>query len=358
MYDNLNFAPPHEAHPSSLEELRELAASKFAVTVEPEVMLDNSQISDGGIITIPKVGEYPMTKPAFRQLCVRRLHIPDPFAQFIPWDLLSHNIHQLFPKSNPVNIIRRDVDGAITGFAPTNIEPVSYEDILTAMLQYEGFDETYKMSIADETVAVDFPWDLFEEGDFRSIEPIKGDVMKSGYRFLHSPGGFSQTVMRFMLWRLVCLNGLVMPSTFDSVKMRIKPGREVSQAVETFIRKVTNFGPQLTQLALPDRIRELDQPMPADFFARTWKGIKKIVDNDTDFVDVDIFEVEEEKRKDWIANARDYMKGKAESLEMTTVNGWKMVNNLTHRAKEFDQHKCHQMENYAGKLLINQVPEA
>jgi len=147
---------------------------------------------------------------------------------------------------------------------------------------------------------------------------------------------------------------MVLPSTVDSIKMRLKPGRDPEKAISTFIKKVTDFGPALTTLALPERIRELDKPLPADVFSRYWKGVKKMVDNDTDFVDVEIFECDEDVRKGWMSNAKNYNKGKAEILETTTVNGWSMVNNLTHKAKEFAQHQRHAMENFAGKVLINQ----
>jgi hypothetical protein len=352
MYNNLNFAPPHEMRPTSLEELRELAETKFAFTSEA-VDLSSAQVNDEGIITV--LGEdFPMTKPAFRQLCTRRLKIPDPFAKFIPWELLSYNIHDIMPRMGEMNVVHREDDNAIIGFAPMNYVPVDHTAMLDKIQSHSAFEETFKMSISDESMAIDFPWGLFDEKEL-SIEPIKGDVIKSGMRLMHSPAGFTQTALRYMLWRLVCGNGMVMPSTIDSIKMRLKPGRDIEKGIDTFLQKAEKQGPHLGSMALPARIIELDNPMNADTFSKYWKGIKKVVDNDADFTDVQVFECTDEDRKDWMSNSKAYSRGRAEKLETTTVNGWAMVNNLTHLAKEFDQRTRHAMENFAGKILINQT---
>lgn len=349
MYNHLTFASVREHRSTDLQELVGLAKEKFHY---------DSQIVDISSLTITDKGtllfqgqERIMLRPAFIQLC-KRLKIPDPFAKHIPWGLLKHNITTLSMAYDiQVRVFTRD-DDTIVNVANGSFIPLGHSAFIESM--QDKLPNITRGVISDITLELDSVEPIFgEKGKYPDIKPRKGDVIKTGLRFKNSMTGFNFTSAALLLWRLICLNGMTLPVKLGFAKMRTKPDRELSVSLNHFLSQVDNLGLQAN--SVEKALKGLNRPLNSLEFARYWKGLDKIV-RDRDYLDTEIFVVDTEERQEFLSDGRMAKKFPDRTPMDTGVNGYELVNNVTDRAKTFDQTIRLRLEEFAGKIVSNQMP--
>jgi hypothetical protein len=294
-----------------------------------------------------------MVKEAFVKLC-RQLKIPDPFAKYIPWELLKHNIHELAANSDQQAQIFMRQDGTIVNVARDDFVPVDHNIFINSIREHSP--NVKRGSISDIAMQIDVANPIFnEEGGFKDLTIETGDVMETGLTFNNSITGHNFANAKIFLWRLVCTNGMTMPTTLGFARLRSKVGRKIDVSVDRFLEHIRSMSIDANKLE--KGMRSLNRPLNVVEFAKYWKGLSKVV-RDNELLDDDIFQVKDEQRKVFMAQERAYKKGQLDTLELTDVNGYRMVNNLTDKAKEFESDIQSKMEAYGGKILADQLGEA
>ena len=352
MYNHLEFKDVNSHNSTNYDELIQLANDNYSYNNN---CLDLSllNITDSGTL-LTGTNELQMTQPAFVSLC-RRLHIPDPFAKYIPWDLLKHNIESLATSSDQqVQLFTRPSDGVVVNVASDNFVPVNHQVFINNIREHSP--NVKRGVISDINMQIDVTNPSFNEDiDFGEMEIEKGDIIESGLNFNNSTAGHNYTNAKIFLWRLVCTNGMTMPTRVGFVKLRSKVGRKIDVAVTRFLKNVQQLSVDATNTER--QFKSLNRPFNVVEFSKYWKGVEKIV-RDPEAVDDDIFKVDTEERRIYMAQDRAYKKGTLDKIEPTKVNGYKMVNNLTDRAKEFEQTIQAKMEAFGGKIVADQIGRA
>jgi hypothetical protein len=350
MYNHLDFCEVRENKSIDYDELLDLAQDRYAYD-SSFANLSDMGITNEGVLQW-NGHEQRMTQPAFVKLC-RQLRIPDPFAKHIPWDLLKHNIDTLSRESQKgVQIFTRDIDGTleIVNVASDTFVPVSHDIFINSIREHSP--EIKRGVISDINMEIDITNPAFEEDPaFAPIEVKKGDIVETGLNFNNSTAGHNFTSAKLFLWRLVCTNGLTMPVKTGYAKLRAKPGRDIMISVNNFLTQVRSLS--LDSAALGHQLKSLDRSFNPLEFTRYFKGLDKVL-KDKEFLDEEIFEVSAEDRGLYLSQERAFKKGNLEELPNTPVNGYRMVNNLTNKAKEFEQMTRQKMEAYGGKILSEQ----
>jgi len=346
MYSHLNFIEPKEAESIDFEELIELGSSDFTYDSIP-LESGQVQVTDDGTLIV-EGEEHNMLKGAFLGLC-KQLRIPDPFAKHIPWDLLKYNIDTLSAENKPIQLFIRD-DGVIANVASGNFISVPHADLLTAL--GDGIPAITRGKISDIGLQIDVVSPTFDsaKGKFKDITVKKGDITKTGLSFHNSTTGYNFTKAMFLLWRLVCTNGMTLPATVGMAKLRAKPNRELDISISNFVEQTARLA--INAEVIGANLKGLDRSLNVAEFSKYWKGLRKVV-RDPEHIDEHIFEVDEDQRKIWMAQERGNKKKPLEiEMEETSVNGWRMINNLTDQAKSFDQLTQRKLEAFGGKILM------
>ena len=350
MYNHLNFCDVRQTKTTDYNELVDLAQGDYAYN-SSFVDLSGTEITNDGTF-IYNGHEQRMTQPAFIKLC-RQLRIPDPFAKFIPWDLLKHNIDTLSQASpKGAQVFTRTVDGSqeIVNVASDVFVPVPHQVFINHIR--EQSPEIKRGVISDVNMEIDVTNPTFnEEGGFGPIEVEVGDIIESGLNFNNSTSGHNFTSAKMFLWRLVCTNGMTMPVKSGYAKLRSKPGRDIMVSVNNFLTQVRRLS--LDSADLERQLRALNRPLNPLEFTKYFKGLDKVI-RDKEFLDDEVFEISSDDRSLVLSQERAFKKGSLTELEDTRVNGYRMVNNLTNKAKEFEQMTRQKMEAYGGKILADQ----
>jgi len=236
----------------------------------------------------------------------------------------------------------------IVNIATDSFIPVPHEVLLEALK--DGTPQIKRGNISD----VGLEWDTVhptfrEDNPYGDVSPREGDIVESGLTFSNSVIGYSFTTGKLFLWRLICTNGMTLPTRIGYAKLRIKEGREVSVSLNNFINQIQKMSLDLE--LIDSSLRDLDRSLIIDEFSRYWKGLRKIV-RDDEYLDQEIFQVEQEERQLYLAQDRVAKKDPEMELEETPVNGYDLMNNVTLKAKEFDQSTRRKMEAYGGKILM------
>jgi len=342
MYSHIEFAPVKTINVSSYEELRgEL--NKFDYSSTP---VDLQQVSVDNNGTLVLGGEnYNITQQGFIHFC-KLLRIPDPFANYIPWDLLQTNINRLVNYTNVGAQFFLNERGQIINVARENFIPVDHEVLIDAL--QEKTPEVSRLILSDIRLEIDTTKPIFNE-DHGDIKLNAGDAIKTGLNLVNSTTGFNHPVARLFLYTLVCANGMIAPSEMGYAKMRLRPNRDLKVSIDNFVFQLSNLGFDLDSLT--NKLNSMTEAkVQADNYNKYWKGIQKIV-QDVDYVDERIFETDDESRKFIQAQVRAFKKDKTDELPITDITQYKLFNNITSHAQNFDQFARRQMEIYAGKIL-------
>lgn len=351
MYDQLDFAKVNITKATTYSGLIKAVKNQFTYSNE---MVDLGEIRISEVGTLLWRGhEARLTKPAFVKFC-KRLRIPDPFAKFIPWDLLRHNINLLAGVvPDAVQIFQRD-DGSIVNTATGTFVPCDHITFLEAIKK--SSPTIKRATLTDINMEIDIISPIFGEGkQFVNIEPKKGDIIETGINFNNSTCGHNFTMALLFLLRLVCTNGMTLPTRLGFAKMRTKQGRDLKISVDNFISHVENMG--INALALRQEFKDLDRSLISSEFSKCYKGLDKII-RDKEYQDAEIFEIDSSDRQLFMANARSFKKDPETEIIPISVNGFKVLNNITLKAKEFEQVVRRKMEAYAGKMLTGAFAEA
>lgn len=344
MYSHLKFAQPRSVTTVDFEKLATLGRKQFTYESQ-QVESSILSITDSGQLMVGGQSKQ-MLQTAFVSLC-KQLKIPDPFAKYIPWDLLEHNINQLSKSSGkPMQLLIRE-DGVVANVVWKDFVPIPHEEFLA--LFKVGMPEITRGIISDTGLQIDVVDPLFGDNRFKDIKVKVGDIVKTGLSFHNSTAGYHFTKAMLFLWKLSCSNGMLMPTKLGFAKLRAKPGRDISVSLANFLNQVSSM--MVDSKLIGQRLRELNRPLISSEFSRSWKGLMKIV-RDDGFLEEQIFEVSEEQRKLWLAEDRAHKKDPEIPLTKTTVNGYTMLNSITHRAKKFDQTTRKKLEVYSGKIIM------
>lgn len=346
MRHNLNFANTRRWHPKNLDELG--AITEQNLHYEQLISdMSNFMMSPEGILEGEGVS-LRFTETGFLRLC-KFLKIPNPFANFITWDLLRDNINriagEIIEKEAAFYFYENDKgDSVCVNVSTPNKVPLSHT------LFVEGF-KGLDLDIERITLEDNF-LDLYisnpENGHIDPIEVRKGDKIKSGVRVRNSTSCFSITDARNMYWRLVCSNGMIMPvAGGHQLKLKIKPTQEAIPKIEAFMLSLNAMISELTQF--PDFEDMTHTRLLTPDFAKYWKAVKRVTE-DPEVTDDFIFAIDTDARKNWISQAKLVSKEEAEPEE-TRVNIYDVINNITEYAQRLDPIKTAKLEEIAGRII-------
>lgn len=351
-YSNLQFASVNTLRSNDYKELMDGIKTEFQYNSDT---IDFSQVNisdDGTLSWRNEKGQNKaasMTLPAFKALC-RRLHIPDPFAKQINWDLLKHNITELSSMSDrQIQIFTRKTDGVVVNIAHDMFIPLNHELFLNHI--QKNSPNIKRALLSDNLLELDITQPRFGDMNYKDLEIEKGDIIESGITLNNSTTGHVLTNAKLFLLRLVCTNGMTMPSKEGFVKLRNKFGRNIEAGLDNFLLKLSEMTVDTNRLE--NQIKSLHRPLNVVEYARYFKGIQGII-NDEDYVDTSIFKTDRDQRLIYLAQDRAYKKGVLTKLENTALNGYSVLNNLTHKAKSFDQDTRLKLESYAGSMIVGQ----
>jgi len=350
-YSNLDFASVNTLRSTDYKELHDAAKADFQYNSHT-VDFSQLDITDEGYLQWFG-NESQMTKQAFKALC-RRLHIPDPFAKQINWDLLKHNVTELSRTSDrQCQIFTRKDDGVVVNVANDMFIPLANEMFLAEIQKHSPMIK--RATLSDNMMEIDITQPRFGDLDYKDLEIKKGDIIESGFSLLNSPTGHLLTNAKQFLLRLVCTNGMTMPSREGFVKLRNKFGRNIDNALDNFMLKLSEM--QMNTSNIQDQLKSLDRPLNVLEYAKYYKGIQGII-KDEDYTDTSIFKIDRDQRLIYLAQDRAYKKGVLSKLEKTNLNGYAVLNRLTDKAKSFDQEQRQKMEAYAGQIISTQEAQA
>tara|TARA_R100000278_G_scaffold77128_1_gene60005 strand:- start:189 stop:1280 length:1092 start_codon:yes stop_codon:yes gene_type:complete len=350
-YSNLHFAAVNTLKSTDYNELKDAVKSDYQYNSHT-VDFSQLDITDEGYLQWLG-NENQMTQAAFKALC-RRLHIPDPFAKQINWDLLKHNITELSRTSDKqCQIFTRKSDGVVVNVANDMFIPLANELFLNEL---QKLSPTIKRGVlSDNLMEIDITQPRFGDLDYKDLEIEKGDIIESGFNLNNSPTGHLLTNAKQFLLRLVCTNGMTMPSREGFVKLRNKFGRNIDNALDNFLYKLGEMA--MNTQGIEDQIKSLNRPLNVLEYAKYYKGIQGII-KDEDYTDTSIFKIDKDQRLIYLAQDRAYKKGVLSKLEKTNLNGYSVLNRLTDKAKSFDQDQRQKLEAYAGQMIAGQEAQA
>lgn len=351
-YSNLHFASVNTLGSTDYKELMDGIKTNFQYNSDT---IDFSQLNitdDGTLFWKGSNGnknEGQLTLAAFKALC-RRLHIPDPFAKQINWDLLKHNITELSAMSDKqIQVFTRKTDGAVVNVAHDMFIPLKHELFLNHI--EKNSPNIKRALLSDNLLELDITQPRFGDMDYRDLEIEQGDIIESGITLNNSTTGHLLTNAKLFLLRLVCTNGMTMPSSEGFVKLRNKFGRNIESGLDNFLLKLSEMTVDTNKLEA--QLKDLKRPLNVLEYAKYYKGIQGII-KDEDYVDTSIFKMDRDQRLIYMAQDRAYKKGVLTKLENTNLNGYSVLNNLTDRAKSFDQDTRLKLEAYSGQMITGQ----
>lgn len=346
MTHHLNFIPQRVWQPKGVNEL---------ISISQEHLEYEAHSSDLSAFQMTQQGTFEgdglsfrFTEQGFLALC-KYLKIPNPFANFITWDLLRDNINRISR-----NIIDKDAtfyfyEDETNQLVCVNVASpkklaISHVPFLE-MLADQYFD-IKRIQLDDNTM------DIYlanpEDSHIKPIEVKEGDNVLAGLRLRNSTTSYHITEARQMYWRLVCANGLIMPVAEGQVKCRLKRGNDPIPKVQAFMTELQMMGSEMT--ANPN-FRELtDRRLDSIEFSKYWKQIKRIT-GDAEYVDDFIFAIDEDTRKSYIAEAKVAKKDDEVEAQITPVNVYQLMNNITDKAKDHSFEVTAKMEEAAGKMI-------
>ena len=180
-YSNLQFASVNTLRSTDHKELIDGIKTQFQYNSDT-VDFSQLNIKDDGTLCWQtddgKNKEASMTEPAFKALC-RRLHIPDPFAKQINWDLLKHNITELSANSDKqCQVFTRKDDGAVVNVAHDMFIPLDHELFLNHI--QKNSPNIKRALLSDNLLELDITQPRFGDMNYKDLEIEKGDIIESG----------------------------------------------------------------------------------------------------------------------------------------------------------------------------------
>jgi len=344
---NLAFERERSHSYKGFEEL-EKVLNTYVYEESEEIHPSDIHLNEDGTFSIGKT-QLQGTRSSLKGLC-RILRIPNPFASRIPIDLLQRNIDRLGEEADfNAKFIQRN-DGVIVNFVKEDFVGIPHTTLFEPLMNKYKDTEQLAGIISDNWLGLSI---TKGEGDvFTSFEGMgKNDMYDMGVAIVNSPTGHMTTQARILLHRLFCMNQIIGPSTFDGIKCRPKPNRNLIAVVDGFIEKIGKMFYNTQDLQ--NLIRLMDRSVSAQELKSIFNSVKKIT-GDIEFVDSEILGMDSEDRKHILTEFRKFKQGHIEELPQPDVSLYDIFNNITEQAKTFDQEAKFKLEAFAGKLMGNQ----
>jgi len=342
---NLTFEPENRDTFKNFDELSKLY-EKYEYSITDEMDFSDISLNEDGSFQVQGESKRS-TAGALKGLC-KTLRIPNPFASRIPIDLLQRNIDRLAEEaSSRAKVIYRN-DGAIVNFVKDDFVGLPHGQLFEPFREEYNMDDRLGGLISDSWAAIII--NQGDEGPFSEIKFDDNDKYDVGVSILNSPSGHKTTIANILLNRLVCLNQILTPSNLASVKCRPKPNRKLESVINGFIKRIKEM--HIDSQMLESKVKGLDRKLSAKELKSIFNSMKKIT-QDPDFVDEYLLEIDTDYRKSTLTDLKKFTQGELEELPEPDVSLYKVFNNITEKAKDFEQEEKYKMESFAGKLLLN-----
>lgn len=351
-YPNYKFTAAQEVKMDTLE----LALSTLNTQSRRIIKykLSDIEVTDSALFTTPE-GCFEPTAEAFERFC-GLLGIPRPFARHIPEDLLNQNIQRLMKEYKDFEVNFTTTAGlrliGVQEHKNDQKKPFDLTNFLIQVAATKLQDQDFKLK---ELIINDQGINLISTLPL-TMEPVPGDITEIGLAIQSSDSNYFQTMANLALYRLVCTNGAVLPSSWGKVVRSTKEEKIEDQ--------LTIFSNKLSQLKINgEKIGKAYKAMPEvkvedEDFVSYWTKMNSILKAAKN-VDK-IMEIDEDSRK--------YMKGKVttrkkaiKNLEenvsapatLEDVSYYDIYNRVTSEEKNQTGIKRKQLLKLGGTVLTN-----
>lgn len=332
--------------------LKGLSLSELAMKIEgnrtmkrdfiaPTDQLNMSVYADGNIaLTIPKQGNYPVLPLAHEQIGAR-LDIPrkyyDRMRKEDP-ELLARNVNTWFHR-NPEKRMVRTLGGDVRAFLSNRYNRIENEEIAEVALPV-----LYKIPGVRIVSAEVTDKRLYIQAVAQKLkgEVKKGDVVQAGVVISNSEVGCGAVSVARMNYRLVCLNGMILPDKFRAYHT----GRNVEDNAELWRDDTRKADDRAILLKVRDMVQAA---VDAQEFAKTLDRMRGLTKN----------KIEGDPAKSIEVLCNKVMMSDSEKggvlralIKGGDLSAWGMVNAVTtqaHSSKDYD--RSIELEAAGGNLL-------
>jgi len=203
-----------------VDELKSLILNEFqteTVHVDSHNLVFNDRTFQVGFGN--QFSDTDITVDALTKLC-SLFKFPYSYVKNIPPDLIKKNLDQLpqLTGNRGINLLHNPKRNVITGVAYDNIACLSYTDCLVGLqeLSEKGFSPKGNSYISDSEIAA------FMVNEKK--ENLAKDEYFAGGHIFNGALGFRQPAIQAALYRLICLNGAVMPLSATENEIKIRGG--------------------------------------------------------------------------------------------------------------------------------------
>ena len=351
MYSHLKFIEKPSTQVNSWGYLHEDENQNYQYSTR-DLPLNEIKLNDEGLIQFGGDSKN-ITQEGFQHFC-KLLKIPDPFAEYIPFDLLQRNIERIGNERASENVTLHFKGNMehLVNITNENYVPVPYTEILPAL--QEKTPEITRAIINDVDCHIDTVNPELEEF-LSSIEPEVGDITKIGFNYNLTPLGFHTTQANLFLYRLVCENGMIAPRNWGFARMRTKLSRPALTSIHGFLNQLDglNSKAQEFEVLLKKMVKNNFNMSTA---VKSWQKLSKIVDG-ADLAD-NFFGWPGQDREGYVFQEKERKKGIKENPlapvpdpEPIPYNYYEVYNNITDQAKQYEQKVRRELEMFAGQLV-------
>ena len=220
---------------------------------------------------------------------------------------------------------------------------------------FQEFDSEYlwdrkEIRISERGIELSLVTDFFGQ-----IEPVVGDVTKTGLYILNSETGGKPLKASFFLFRLQCLNGAVLRDKWGEVRWTYDKRIPTETSLTIFRRKLQHM--KLPIELLQERVSGLLNTRLTDLdFRKIWRNLSRVVSPEG--AD-QILEMTEEERKEILKTLKEREAKRRKSLDpdakieplRLNKNYYEILQLITDKAKDYPFPLKHQLERLGGNLV-------
>lgn len=327
---------------------RQSEAKKDFIADTREMEFIHNNIDDKFAIDVPNQGSFDITPHAHRQVA-GRMGVPFKYYERMMKDapdLLVNNIRHWMgnePKRQMVRTLDNNARAILSDrYRRIDNEQIA-EAVLPALLENNSGIEVMSSEITDNRMYIQARLPKLEG------EVKKGDVVQHGMIITNSEIGAGSLIIKPMVYRLVCTNGMVTGSEFKEGRMRKSHlGRqtEVGEDYTIYTDETMQADDHALMLKIRDSINNLTDPA---LFMKLMEQMKasaesRTVDNPFEAVEV-------------LGNSFSFYKDEQESILENLIadcdyTQWGMLNAVTRVAnntKSYD--RAVELETIGGQIL-------
>jgi len=327
---------------------RQSEAKKDFIADTREMNFTHDDVDDKFVVDVPKQGSFDITPHAHRQIA-GRMNVPFKYYERMMHDapdLLVSNIRH-WMDNEPKRQMVRTLDNNARAILSDRYRRIDNEQIaeavLPALLESNSGIEVMSSEITDNRMYIQARLPKLEG------EVKKGDVVQHGMIITNSEIGSGSLIIKPMIYRLVCTNGMVTGSEFSEGRMRKSHlGRQTSVGEDytIYTDETMQADDHALMLKIRDSIKNLSDP---ELFAKLMEQMKasaegRIIDNP--------FEAVEE-----LGKAFSFQKSEQESVLENLIadhdySKWGMLNAVTKVANDTKSYdRAIELETIGGQIL-------